>query len=413
MTKSQDKLLNKIKGFPSTPGVYFFVGKTGKTLYVGKATSLKNRVKSYFISNIEEKRSPLIKKMVEEATNVKYQKTDSVLEALILESSLIKKLAPPYNVADKDQKSFNFVVITKEKYPRVLLIRERNLKIQNSKLEISEAYGPFPHGAELKEALKIVRKIFPFRDKCKENQPRQCFNAEIGLCPGTCIGKVSEKEYKKTIKHIKTFFEGNKKKLVKDLEKEMKIFVKSREFEKANEIKSKIFALKHIQDVALIKNKDLSLENGNNFRIEAYDIAHTSGVNMVGVMTVLENNNPKQSDYRMFKIRGQKGADDTKALREVLERRFKHSEWRLPNLIVVDGGIAQLNAANIEIKSAGLNISLVAVTKDERHKAKEIKGIERLKDLNIEKLENQILLANSEAHRFAIKFHRKLRSKIE
>ncbi len=415
-------LQNSIKKLSNSSGVYFFRDSKNKILYIGKATSLKSRVRSYFTKDIEEKRSPLIAKMVEEAKNVTYEKTDSVLEALLLESALIKKHTPKYNSADKDQKSFNFVVITKEDFPKVLLVRERLLETLETPVLYS--FGPFPHGAELKEALKIVRKIFPYRDTCtpfnniipkvgKGLIPRSvsgvgCFNYQIGLCPGVCMGAVSKQEYGKTISHIKTFFEGNKKKLVSDLEKEMKALAKSLDFEKAKQIKSKIFALKHIQDVALIKREIINTGE-KTLRIEAYDIAHISGTNMVGVMTVVENGEVNKNAYRKFIIKGQSGADDTKALKEVLERRLKHTEWNMPDIMVADGGVAQLNTIEKILKENNLNIKVVAVTKDERHKAKDILNIENLSQKNIK---NQILLANSEAHRFAINFHRLKRGKI-
>jgi excinuclease ABC subunit C len=166
MAKSQDRLQKTVKNLPNAPGVYKFLGKNNQILYIGKATSLKSRVKSYFAKDLSEKRSPLIEKMVQEAVSLEYEKTNSVLEALILEARLIKQHTPPYNTADKDQKSFNYVVITKEKFPRVLVVRERDI-FTDSRFQILDSkFGPFPHNKELKEALKIVRKIFPFRDKC-------------------------------------------------------------------------------------------------------------------------------------------------------------------------------------------------------------------------------------------------------
>ena len=128
---------------------------------------------------------------------------------------------------------------------------------------------------------------------------------------------------------------------------------------------------------------------------------------MVGVMTVVEDGEAKKSDYRMFKIKGQKSADDTKALKEVLERRLKHTEWSLPDLVVVDGGVSQLNAAQSVLATKKINIPIVAVVKDNRHKAREILNIEKFRELK-----SQILLANSESHRFAITFHRRLRSHL-
>jgi excinuclease ABC subunit C len=179
---------------------------------------------------------------------------------------------------------------------------------------------------------------------------------------------------------------------------------KSQEFEQAEELKRKLFALDHIQDVALIKadmehRPSTSLGAIRPWRIEAYDIAHLSGTNVVGVMTVVEDGEVNKSQYRKFKIRADKN-DDTNNLKEVLTRRLNHPEWPMPSLIAVDGGVAQLNAAR-EVT----DIPTVAVTKDERHKAKTILG------LTDKTLEKAILLANAEAHRFAIGYHRKLRGK--
>jgi excinuclease ABC subunit C len=445
MAKTQTKLQSSISKIPDSPGVYFFLGIKRKVLYIGKASSLRSRVRSYFTRDIAEKRSLLIAKMVGEMKGVRFIKTDSSLEALILESALIKKYTPPYNTADKDQRSFNFIVITKEDFPRVLLVRERELAFKESikkappphhlperegggmGFQTFRTFGPFPHGSELREALKIVRKIFPFRDKCiphplppplsrrggkKYTMPKPCFNFQIGLCPGVCAGKIDKKEYRKTIRHIVTFFEGKKKKLVRDLEKEMRNLAKQKEFEKAEVIKRKIFAVNHINDIALLKNPRPQAFGSKIFRIEAYDIAHTSGTNMVGVMTVVENGEAKKGDYRMFKISSASGPDDTKALKEVLRRRLGHPEWRMPDLMVVDGGAAQLNAAMQVLNETGTKIPVVAVTKDERHRAKGIRSMNQESRIMVGKYKGEIILANSEAHRFAIKFHRKLRDRI-
>ncbi|MDO8589958.1 MAG: UvrB/UvrC motif-containing protein [bacterium] len=373
---------------PDTPGIYFF--KKGKNiLYIGKATSLRDRVKSYMSKTVFDTRGPLIAKMLEEVENIEFIETDSVLEALMLEASKIKKHQPFYNSKEKDDKSYNYVTITEEDFPKVLVTRG------------SGTYGPFPHGGELKEALKIIRKIFPYRDsKCKLNN-RLCFNAQIGLCPGPCAGRISKNDYRKIIHHLRLFFEAKKPRLIKSLEKEMKTLAKEHKFEDAEKVKRQIFALEHIQDIALIK-KDIERMTGNSFRIEAYDVAHISGTNVVGVMTVIEDGELAKSQYRKFKIRDDKN-NDTANLKEVLTRRLAHPEWRLPNLVVVDGGKGQINVAKEVLEKAGLDINVAAVVKDERHKAREIMGDT--------KHSREILLANSEAHRFAINYHRKLRGK--
>jgi len=402
--QTRQKLKSEISKLPDSPGVYFFVGKNKRNLYIGKATSLRDRVRSYFSGDILESRSPLIAKMLEEASGLKYRQTDSVLEALILEAYLIKKYQPPYNTDEKDNKSWNYVVISDEYYPQVLLVRGRELE-KGSFTATGRAagaiYGPFPHGGQLKEALKIIRKIFPFRDrKCKPVQGRPCFSRQIGLCPGVCTGEISKKDYAKTIRNLKLFFEGKKKQLVRSLEHDMKSSAKGKNFEEAGRIKKMIFALNHIQDVALLGNFARGAPSG--FRIEAYDVAHLAGRSVVGVMTVVSGGQAEKSEYRKFKIKDNPGVNDTRALAEILRRRLAHDEWPLPRLIVVDGAVAQVNVAKKVLQEFGYEIPIVGVVKNERHLPKGFAGDERIAHLH----EADILLANSEAHRFALKFHR-------
>ncbi len=398
--------LAKLKKLPEHPGVYFFLGKRKKILYIGKATSLRDRVRSYFSNDLLKTRSPLIAKMVEEAVTIDYKTTDSVLEALMLEADLIKKFQPYYNTEEKDDKSNNCVVITDEDFPQVLVIRKKDVK--------TEYFGPYPHGMQLKEALKIIRKIFPYRDaKCipAEDQikrgktPRACFNRQIGLCPGVCTGEVSKKEYAKTVRNLKLFFEGKKSALLKNLQKQMREYAKSKEFEKAGEVKNKIFAINHIQDISLIKNNrnEETISSEKTFRVESYDIAHLAGKEMVGAMIVLENGQPNKADYRKFRIRDVKTVNDVASLAEVLRRRINHSEWKMPDLVVLDGSTAQLNIAKKIIP----NIPLVAVVKNESHKPERIIGDMEMAISH----EKEILLANAEVHRFVSAFHRRLRSK--
>ena len=448
---------------PDESGVYLFK-KNKDILYIGKATSLKDRVRSYFSNDLIAARGQFIVDMIFQADSVEFIKTDSVLEALILESNLIKKYQPRFNTKEKDDRSYNYVVITKEDFPKIMIIRERELaggkrlNLKNSKRfnleepEYKATFGPFTNGTQLKEALKIVRKIFPFLDKYSKPKTGYGFYREIGLAPDVSSVE-AKKDYAKNIKNISLFFSGKKISIVKNLEKEMKIFAKNQEFEKADKIKRTIFALNHIQDVALIKEdssrQDL-VENG--FRVEAYDVAHISGTNTVGVMTVVENGIVNKAEYRKFKINphtfhgftkfdqpkfkhksvkehisssanqsnqvqneAMKGVgvnesiqNDVAGLGEILRRRFNHPEWKFPDIIVVDGSTAQKNIAEKILKEKGIQSIVVAVTKDERHRPKAIQGREDV----IHKYESEILLANSEAHRFAIKYHREKRGKI-
>lgn len=392
------------KKLPDTPGVYIFRGAARTILYIGKATSLKTRVASYFRRDLMETRGPIIANMVEAAKTVDTITTDSVLEALILEAHLIKKHQPPYNTKEKDNKSFNYVVITNEEYPRVMTMRGRELDSRMD--EVKYSFGPFPQGSVLREALTLVRKIFPFRDKCTPNSGKPCFNAQIGLCPGVCTGNVSRAEYRKTIKHIKLFFEGKKSTLLRTLEREMKHYANDLKFEEADRIKKTIFALKHIHDVALLKSEILPMSDLG--RIEAYDIAHISGTNAVGVMAVVEEGEVRKSEYRKFKLKVSSN-DDVASLREVLTRRFEHTEWPLPKIVVVDGGKAQVNMVSRLMNEWGLGIPIAGVVKDEHHRPREILLNPRI-SLGFNK--RAVLLANSEAHRFAIAYHRTLRGKL-
>lgn len=402
MTKEQ---LTK-KKIPDAPGVYFFLGKRKEILYIGKATSLRNRVRSYFDGQLSEKRSPLIEKMIEEAKTVEWTKTDSVLEALILETNLIRTHKPRYNTDSKDNKSFNHLVITNEEFPRVLIVRGKDLTEKFTKDELKYTFGPFPSGELFKEALKVIRRIFRFYDtskpvgeeKSKMARGKIDFNRQIGLYPE----KQSKKEYQKTVRHIRLFFEGKKKQVIKELEREMKALAKAEEFEKADAIKKKIFALRHIEDVALIKSDIRTYHDERTLRIEAYDIAHLGGKDMVGVMTVIEGGVADKSEYRKFKIGNVTGSNDTAALKEVLDRRLGHDEWRFPAVIVVDGSTAQKNTAESVLRKYGLVIPVVGVVKNEKHTPVRVIGARSV----IQNHHDHILLANAEAHRFAIAFHR-------
>ena len=187
----------------------------------------------------------------------------------------------------------------------------------------------------------------------------------------------------------------------------MKLAAKARRFEEAARLRNQIFALEHINDVALLKTEAQSPKLKAGFRIEAYDVAHLSGKNMVGVMTVMEDGEINKKEYRTFNIKGQSGADDTRALEEVLSRRLRHTEWGMPDLVVGDGGEAQLRVIRQVLKRYQLEIPAVSVVKDARHKPKDILG-----DETYAKSEKKnILLANSEAHRFSLKLHKNKRSK--
>ena len=400
----QKSALN-FKDIPDGPGVYFF-RKGKEILYVGKATSLRDRLKSYFAHDLEEVRSPLVAKVVADASKLTWEECDSVLDALILEAKYIKEHKPKGNTDEKDDKSFAYVVVTKERFPRVLVARERELSAKFPSNTVAHLFGPFPSGGMLKAALKIIRRIFPFFDTrfsideqmSPANEKTLRFNQVIGLYPK----ELDEKTYKKTVRNIVLLFEAKKKTLLKTLEREMKNAAKEERFEDADIAKRQLFALRHIQDVTLIHD-DLRIPRTANFRIEAYDTAHLRGEEPRGVMAVVMDGEAVSSEYRTFTIRSAKAGDDYQALQEIIERRAKHREWSYPQLIVIDGGRAHLNRAKKILSEVGMDADVVSVVKDERHRPREILGANAFAVTH----ESSILLANAEAHRFSIGRHRK------
>ena len=408
--KSQD--LPKLS---DTPGVYLFKEK-GQILYIGKATSLRDRVKSYFGKDLFNTRGPMVLDMVTKSDSLDFFETDSVLEALILEANLIKKHQPLANTKEKDNKSFYSVVITREngetgEVSKVLSIREREL--EKSEIKTKAKFGPFPNGSVIREALRIIRRIFPFQDENSLKKDQKEFYRQIGLAPDSSA-KDFKSAYQKNIENIILFFKGKKRDLVKKLEREMMDLAKLENFEEADSVKKKIFALNHIKDVSLIK-KENTENREKKFRIEGYDVSHTGGSEMVGVMTVVTNGARENAEYRKFKIKGFDKSNDVGALREILLRRFAHTEWVYPNMIVVDGSVAQKRAAEKVLNEIGAVIPVVAVVKDERHKPKAILGgKDYIKGRPARTLgggEDAIILVNAEAHRFSIKYHKELRAK--
>ena len=211
----------------------------------------------------------------------------------------------------------------------------------------------------------------------------------------------------KNIGHLKLFLEGKKARVVKNLEKEMAVAGKKLEFEKAVKLRGQIFALKHIEDTAFISDSEIvmpSVPPKAGFRIEGYDISNISGTSAVGSMVVFENGKPDKNEYRKFKIRTIVGPNDVGMLTEVLERRFRHAGWRLPDLVLIDGGLPQTNAAYRVMRAARLRIPLVGLAKGPERKRNDIIGAVP-KNVSLKTL----IQVRDEAHRFAISYHKALR----
>ena len=400
---------NKLPDLPDLPGVYLF--KKGRNvLYVGKATSLRDRVRSYFDDDLIATRGPRVVDMVTQADRVAHETTPTVLEALVREAALIRKYQPKANVEGKDDKTFLYAAITQEEIPRVLAIRGKDIDFEknvSNGVKLKNVYGPFPSGAQLREGLRLIRRIFPFFDTekpigmgGKHQEAKIEFNRQIGQYPR----EFDRKEYLRSIRNVALFLSGRGKELRRMLEKDMRAAAKDERFEEAAEIRRELFALDHIQDVSLIKD-EREKETATGVRIEGYDTAHIAGTNTIAVMTVLEDGRPQKKEYRTFRIRTSKN-DDIASLKEVLTRRFGHSEWQFPKAIVIDGGTTHKKAAEEVLKTLGIGIPVAAVVKDERHRPREVIGAIRA---GIG--EADAVLVNSEAHRFSLAKHRAARSR--
>lgn len=379
-------LLEQAKRMPLSSGVYLFLNKKGEVLYAGRAISLRKRVLNYF----QKKPDPKLKEMVNSAFKIKFIKTENLLEAVILEANLIKKHWPKYNVREKDNRSFIYVVIPKGDYPKPLLARQREIK---KIVPRGFIFGPYQSLSLVKKALRIIRKIFPY-SVCEPFSGKPCFDYQIGLCPGLCVGRISKEDYRKNINNIILLLKGQKSRLIKKLE---------------SENPSQAQSLKHIQDVALISEE----RTGESFlkanRIEGYDISHLTGKETYGSMVVFIDGRREPSRYRLFKIKKAPSNDDLRALEEVIARRFSHLEWPFPDLVVIDGGKPQVDYIFKTLKKKNIGIPLIGISKFAGDKLVFTPKIRLSFKKLIELNKNFFLRIRNEAHRFALKSSRRRR----
>lgn len=443
---------NKLKKIPKEPGVYRFYSKVAlrqdsgakkaevrEIIYIGKASNLKNRLSSYFIK--KGRGQYKTEAMISEARDFDWRVTDSEIEAIILEALEIKKYLPRYNIKVKDAKSFLYLRIN-AKYP------QRPELVRKSQAIGRYVFGPFVEAGSAREALKFIRKIFPFRD-CSDLKYKRavcmkkpCLQYFIKNCPGPCIGRISRRDYKKNIKNIILFFSGRKKRLVRSLHQEMKKRARACEFEQAAKLRDQIRALAHIEGTAAITQKErrdtalaelskiLGIKFSLDSRIEAYDISNIMGKEATASMAVFVGGIPDRGLYRKFKIKTIKEINDYTMFSEVFQRRFSgtHKDWPSPDLIIIDGGQGQLNTVNRVISGLGIRVPVLAIAKGVERKKVDLyfkpdSGQVRLsgggarmivyiptKKLSPELL-NLLTQIRDEAHRFAISYHRLLRRK--
>ena len=373
-----DYLKSKLKEIPSQPGVYFWLDKEEQVLYVGRATSLKNRLSQYFQKDIE----PRIAEMVATARNLRWLVCDSLLEAIILEAKYIKEYWPKYNVVDRDNRSFLYVVIPGGDYPKPIIVRGQDLKkFPESKAKV---FGPYQSRTLLSNALRLIRPIFPWSN-CVPKSGKACFDYQIGLCPGACIETITPAVYKKNINNLILLLSGERTRLLKKLAKE-------------NPVQAK--ALKHLQDVSLLARED-NLKEKKLSRIEGYDISHLNGQEAYGSMVVFSGGEADKNKYRLFKIKEAPSGDDERALTEVLLRRLKHKEWPSPELIMIDGGTPQISFISRELAKININIPLVGISKFGGDKLVFARGASaNFKEL-AKNIKPTLLKLREEAHRFA------------
>lgn len=412
-------LQQKMKDFPRSSGVYLFRNTQNVVLYVGKATSLRDRVRQYFSGQEEKSRGPRMRLLLEQTVDVDIRLTDTVLEALILEAELIKKYQPKYNVEGKDGKSFCYFVMTHEEFPRVIILRETDFtKDQYNKplYKKGKVFGPYTSKEQMTVALKIIRRIFPFHNR-KEDTEKGCLSYQIGLCPGPYDGAIAPTQYRRHMRNISLFLTGHKKKLLAKLEVEMRALAKKEEFEAAQTIKRQIFSLTHINDIALM-TRDKSIGSDmreTHTRLEAYDISHISGEYTVASMVVFINGVAETSAYRKFKVKAVEGINDVGAMREILARRLNHlTDWGVPHAIILDGGQGHLNMGEKLFADFGVDtsIGLIAVAKGPTRKKVDIYQSQKYPVSEIILKDKDLLEAlREEAHRFAITYHKALRDK--
>jgi excinuclease ABC subunit C len=381
------KLLEIAKKAPDKPGVYKYLDKDSNILYVGRATSLRSRLKQYFQKQIDDR----IKEMVLLAQDIEYIETASVLEAIILEANLIKKYWPKYNVKDKDDRSFSYLIIDKRQdFPKPVIVRGRELKkFISDKVEI---FGPYQSQYLLRKALKLIRQVFPY-STCQPNSNKACFDYQIGLCPGACISQIDSKEYKKNIEKIVLLLKGDRTRLIQTLKKNNP---------------EQIEALKNIQEVSLLQ-KENDLQTPQLARIEAYDISHLSAKEAYGSMVVFTDNEIDKSQYRLFKVSEKNGGDDLHSMLEVVSRRLKHLEWPRPDIILLDGGKPQVDFLSHYFDNNNITIPLVGLSKYggdvlvfKKNTNKNVKELIKLLKPKLQEL-------REEAHRFCLQASKKRR----
>lgn len=420
------KLSAKLAKLPNTPGVYFFKNANGKIIYIGKASKLKRRVSSYFTKTHNDYKTPLLVKNI---ADLEWLELGSEVEALFMEAELIKRHKPLYNVRERDDKNFIFIRVSlQEDFPTVGLVRLPDD-------DKARYFGPFTQSYGVKQALRYLRRVFPYFVKAERKYSSK-LEYQIGVLPRPDIGKA---EYRQQIRKLVLVLEGKSTKLIKELEKQIKALAKAKKYEEAAPLRDQYLALKALNsrivfgdseqlnlglDVALQGlAKALELPKPPA-RIECYDISNFAGGDSVSSMVVFTNGVPDRQAYRHFKMRT-KGPNDFAMMQETLTRRFseRNKSWPKPNLIIIDGGKGQLSSVKKVLKELGVTTRTVGLAKRYETVVIEAGDIKRAGNMRREgdyymlnfDTDSPILQllqrVRDEAHRFAVSYHTKVRAK--
>lgn len=426
-------LAEKLKTLPRSAGVYFHKDKKGEIIYIGKAAVLKNRVRQYFQSTRDM--DVKTRALVEEIHDTDWVETDSELDALFLESEMVKRYMPRYNILLRDDKSQLFVRIDmKSEWPSVAFTR-------NPADDSALYFGPYYNGYAIKKALRYLRKVFPYYTKPPKEGVRPDLDAHIGLSPRPGMTSV---EYKATLRRLIRYIEGGRKAIVRELEKEMHQAAKLHDFEHAARLRNNISDLKSLQQKIMFGDKeflDISKDKALSdlvdllglaktpVRIEGYDVSHMGGMNVVASMVVFRNGVSDRASYRKFKTRIEHN-NDFFNMNETLSRRLSEknlSAWGRPDLVLIDGGKGQLDAALKARDDKGQAIPFIGLAKREeqividhrrsgvelnREKLTELDGyVTSTEDFTLVNLPHSTHIVKllqrirDESHRFAVSYH--------
>lgn len=418
----------KLKTLPSAPGVYFHKNQKGEIIYVGKAAVLRNRVRQYFHKDLKDPKTEALK---DEIADTDWIVVDTEMDALFLESEMIKRYMPKWNILLRDDKTVSYVRIDiKSEVPTVTLTRQP--------LGDNARYiGPFYTKTTIATALRILRRVFPYYDKPYTG--KKTLNTDLGLTPGIEVGKSTPREYKANLRKLIRYLEGDRKKLIRELEIEMKVAAAHEDFERAADLRNQYFGLKGLKkkivfsdkefldissDQALIELQKIFDLDRPPRRIEGFDISHHQGEDVVASMVVFVNGASDRAEYRKFKMHNQKN-NDFKNMHETLTRRLRHKEWTYPDVILIDGGRPQLGALKELLDSTSIPYLGIAKEFDHLIVPDHLINPEIIPKNAINKDDPYIELPippsshlvkllqriRDESHRFAITYHRQLAGK--